>query len=104
MTDIIQEAITKHCKKYKYSKQYQAYWTAYPFCEICDNDSAAPHHIRTRGAGGNDEPGNLLALCPTHHTVAHTMGIQSFAKKYEQFYEKIAATLDFGLVKSVKGE
>ena len=102
MNDIMQEAIAEHCKKYKYSKSYQAYWTAYPFCEVCGNFSTAPHHIRTRGAGGNDESGNLLALCTTHHTEAHTMGIQSFANKYEQFYEKIAATLDFGLVGSVK--
>ena len=98
MNDIMREAILKHCKKYKYSKQYTDYWIAHAWCEICGNYSAAPHHIRTRGAGGNDGPGNLLALCTTHHTEAHTMGIQSFANKYTQFHDKIAATLNFGLV------
>lgn len=97
MPEIMREAILKHCKKYKYSKEYTDFWIHHAFCEICYNYSSAPHHIRTRGAGGTDEPGNLLALCTTHHTEAHTMGIQSFANKYEQFYEKIAATLDFGL-------
>ena len=101
MNDIMRLAILKHCKKHKYSKQYTDYWVAHPFC-FCGNYSAAPHHIRTRGSGGGDESENLLALCTTHHTEAHTMGIQSFANKYEQFYEKIAATLDFGLVGSVK--
>jgi len=102
MSDVMQRAIKNHCRKYHYSKQYEAYWIQNPFCEICGNYSAAPHHIRTRGAGGTDESGNLLALCTTHHTEAHAMGIQSFANKYEQFYGKIAATLDFGLVGSVR--
>jgi len=99
MNYIMKEAILRHCKKYKYSAKYTEYWIQNPFCEICGNYSAAPHHIRTRGAGGTDEPGNLIALCTAHHTEAHAMGIQSFANKYEQFYDKIAATLDFGLMK-----
>ncbi len=93
MTDIMQHAVIRHCKKYKYSKQYTDYWIHHSFCEICHNFSAAPHHMRTRGAGGGDEPGNLLALCHAHHVEAHTMGVMSFADKYSQFFEKIIAAL-----------
>lgn len=80
----MREAILKHCKKHKYSKQYIDYWIRHAFCEICGYYSAAPHHIKTRGAGGSDEAKNLLALCTTHHTEAHTIGVMSFADKYSQ--------------------
>jgi hypothetical protein len=29
-----------------------------------------PHHIQTRGAGGDDVPENLITLCRTHHNLA----------------------------------
>ena len=86
-------AILKHCKKHKYSKQYTDFWIHHPFCEICGNYSSAPHHIRTRGAGGGDEDENLLALCTSHHTEVG-IGILTFGKKYQQFWEKILAALD----------
>ncbi len=98
MSDIMREAILKHCKKYKYSKEYIDYWIHHAFCSICGNYSAAPHHIRTRGAGGSDEAKNLLALCATHHTEVHTMGVMSFADKYSHFFEKIIAALDIECV------
>ena len=101
MNDIMREAILKHCKKHKYSKQYTAYWIAHLFCEICGKVSSAPHHIRTRGAGGGDEAENLLAFCNAHHDEVN-MGIITFAKKYEQFYDKIFAALDIECVGSVR--
>jgi len=91
--EIMRESILRHCKKYKASKALTEYWIANSFCEICGNYSAMPHHIRTRGAGGTDEPGNLLALCTTHHTEVG-IGILTFGKRYEQFWEKILAALD----------
>jgi len=94
MCDIMKESILRHCKKYKASKAVTEYWVAHPFCEICGNYSAAPHHIRTRGAGGSDEASNLLSLCTAHHTEAHTIGVWSFANKYGQFQEKILEALD----------
>ena len=107
MNDIMREAILRHCKKYKYSKQYTDYWIHHAFCQICGNYSAAPYHIRTRGAGGNnDEPGNLLALCTTHHIEVGTIGVITFTEKYEQFYEKIFTALNLeyvGVLLSVKG-
>ena len=98
MSDIMREAVKRHCKKYKYSAEYTRYWIENPFCEICRNYSDAPHHIRTRGAGGGDEPGNLLSLCTTHHTEIGTIGVQTFANKYPQFYDKIFAALDIECV------
>lgn len=29
------------------------------------------HHVKSRGAGGHDEAGNLIALCPGCHDRAH---------------------------------
>lgn len=48
------------------------------FCEYCGTD-AGPfhvHHLRSRGAGGDDVPGNLINLCagpgrPNCHDHAH---------------------------------
>jgi len=88
------EAITRHCKKHKYSDTYRDYWIAHQFCEICGYHADPPHHIRTRGAGGSDEASNLLSLCTAHHTEAHTIGVWSFANKYGQFQEKILEALD----------
>ncbi len=92
MNDIMKEAILRHCKKHKYSKQYTDFWIHHPFC-FCGNYSAAPHHIRTRGAGDDDEAKNLLAFCTSHHTEVGTIGILTFAKKYGQFYDKIITAL-----------
>lgn len=92
MSDIMQHAIIRHCRKHKYSKRYTDFWIHHPFCDICGYHSV-PHHIRTRGAGGSDKEGNLLALCDTHHTEVGTIGILTFAKKYGQFYDKIITAL-----------
>ena len=34
-----------------------------------------PHHIISRGAGGGDEPQNIIALCRRHHNLAHARRI-----------------------------
>lgn len=31
-----------------------------------------PHHLQTRGAGGDDDLTNLITLCPAHHDLVHT--------------------------------
>jgi len=31
----------------------------------------APHHIKTRGSGGDDVPENMIVLCKKHHDQAH---------------------------------
>lgn len=51
-------------------------------CCICGYHSAEAHHIRTRGAGGKDNADNYLILCRKHHTEIHTIGRDTFGKKY----------------------
>jgi hypothetical protein len=49
-------------------------------------------HVKSKGAGGCDE-GNTLPLCAGHHYIQHTIGIRSFAVRYEKNLELIAANL-----------
>lgn len=43
-----------------------------PGCELCGRPGVVHvHHIRSRGAGGGDEPENLISLCPECHAKAH---------------------------------
>ena len=56
-------------------------------CAICGN-KADLHHVQAIGAGRNrktvDDSKNLkMALCRTHHTEAHTIGVDSFNAKYK---------------------
>lgn len=61
------------------------YRTEHPKCEItgCTNFAGpTPHHIKTRGSGGDDKKQNLLSLCLKHHSEVHLIGRMTFAKKY----------------------
>jgi len=40
------------------------------------------HHIRTRGAGGDDVPENLIPLCINCHTEIHKIGPTRFKAKW----------------------
>jgi len=51
-------------------------------CEICSARPAEAHHIRTRGAGGSDDPENVMWLCGRHHREIHAMGRDSFFAQY----------------------
>ena len=57
-------------------------------CEIpgCTNYATDIHHIFTRGAHGRAAltPDNEIFLCREHHTEAHTIGRETWAKKYKQ--------------------
>jgi len=53
-----------------------------PWCEVCGSPWIHVHHIRSRGAGGDDEAENLMSLCPEHHTEYHTIGGRAFGQKY----------------------
>jgi hypothetical protein len=37
----------------------------------CSDPGYDPHHIQTRGSGGNDERGNIIRLCRYHHNSFH---------------------------------
>ena len=51
-------------------------------CAACGRTPVDAHHIRTRGAGGDDRLSNLLPLCRVHHTEIHKIGKQTFFEKY----------------------
>jgi hypothetical protein len=85
--------IIAYCGRKRYSLAYTRYWTDAMYCEVpgCGSLAEAPHHIRTRGAGGKDDAGNLLALCVMHHMQVHTEGAETFATRYPSLAGKIRA-------------
>jgi len=54
-------------------------------CLICGAPNPDPHHLISKGAGGDDSLSNLVPLCPIHHYEIHLIGKLSFAKKHESF-------------------
>jgi hypothetical protein len=83
--------IITYCARKRYSLAYTRYWTSHVRCEACyeNTPSEPPHHIRTRGAGGRDDAGNLLALCVAHHRQVHDAGADTFAARYPSLAGKI---------------
>jgi len=72
------------------SKAIIAYKQQHLNCEACFKPAMAwPHHIRSRGAGGTDEPENLLALCPKCHHAIHFMGPHRFMRSFPHLEQKI---------------
>jgi hypothetical protein len=49
------------------------------WCCCCGAPGSDPHHVKSRGAGGQDE-NNLVPLCRTCHTSVHTRGRATFEK------------------------
>jgi hypothetical protein len=72
------------------------YRQAHPWCAVstCNRAGEHVHHIRTRGAGGDDNHGNLMALCAEHHGEVHAMGVYSFATKYANLARRIHAAME----------
>lgn len=55
------------------SEALELYHLEHPLCEICGAQAKpCPHHIKTRGAGGPDEPWNLVSLCLRCDARVHT--------------------------------
>ena len=78
-----EEMIRKICVRNHYSAEYMGYWIQHKWCEVCGADTTEPpHHIKTRGAGGQDNQENLIELCREHHIEVHKIGRETFAKKY----------------------
>lgn len=44
-----------------------------------------PHHIRSRGAFGDDVAWNVVPLTRELHQEFHKIGIETFANKYDNF-------------------
>ena len=85
--------IIAYCARKRYSLGYARYWTEHWFCEACGAGAGAPHHIRTRGAGGRDTQDNLLSLCATHHKQIHDEGVKTFGARYPKLKGKIDKAL-----------
>jgi hypothetical protein len=54
-------------------------------CAVNNRDCAGPvdpHHVKTRGAGGDDTRENLMPLCRWHHIEAGMLGVLTFIEKY----------------------
>ena len=49
------EEIWSYCVKQHYSAAYAQYAMEHTVCEACHRDAVLPHHIRARGAGGDDD-------------------------------------------------
>jgi hypothetical protein len=43
-------------------------------CLCCRRSPCDPHHVTTRGAGGDDVAENLMPLCSEHHRLWHQKG------------------------------
>jgi hypothetical protein len=51
-------------------------------CLVCGSMPCDTCHIQSRGAGGCDEPWNIVFMCRRHHSEQHSMGWDRFAGKY----------------------
>ncbi len=53
---------------------------------------SAGHHIRTKGAGGDDADPNLIPLCVSHHTGPgtgiHELGVAGFLERFGRFMSR----------------
>jgi len=62
-------------------------------CVVCTDEKkpqqfpTQPHHIKTRGAGGDDTELNLLPLCAVHHRLIHSQGLTTFSKKHRVIWD-----------------
>jgi len=76
----------------KLSKQIIGYMQTHKTCEACGQwvyPRLQPHHIQSRGAGGNDSPMNLLRLCLACHYAYHKRGALKFIEQYPHLKDKI---------------
>lgn len=58
-------------------------------CVACGSSPADPAHIRSRGAGGPDEPWNLLSLCRNCHIYQHRSGWKKFSEVFPKVWERL---------------
>jgi hypothetical protein len=55
-------------------------------CTVCHASPSDPHHVKTRGAGGQDHLDNLMPLCRKHHVEWHQGGPSKMFRKYPQLH------------------
>ena len=88
------EDIWQYCVSKHYSAAYSQYAMEHLVCEACHGNAILPHHIRTRGAGGDDDKANLLSLCALCHRRIHSLGVQRFGFLYPKLRDKMRRALD----------
>jgi hypothetical protein len=74
------------------NKKLKAYTKMHQRCEACGGPARGlPHHIKHRGAGGSDEPENLLRLCHwCHYGIVHSSpGILGLIERYPHLRRKV---------------
>ncbi len=53
------------------------------YCAVCGEYPAEAHHwLHSRGAGGGDDPENIIYLCHRHHMEFHSLGGHTWFAKY----------------------
>ena len=74
------------------NRKLKEYIKTHPTCEACGRMAhGLPHHIKHRGAGGSDEPDNLLRLCHwCHYGLVHSSpGIRGLIEQYPHLRRKV---------------
>jgi hypothetical protein len=51
-------------------------------CTVMGSNGAEHHHLVSRGAGGTDDPHNMIPLCSALHRMAHSKGLRYMADKF----------------------
>ena len=64
-------------------------WIRHQACLRCGVSRPGPHHVKSRGSGGQDEA-NLVPLCRVCHTVLHQVGRKTFEDRIGYTLENIA--------------
>ena len=72
-------------------RQIEEYRKTHCYCEACgSNIDCEVAHIRSKGAGGTDDPDNLLYKCwQCHHNVWHSMGPRAFVRMFPHLRAKV---------------
>ena len=52
-------------------------------CLVCNSAFVDRAHVKTRGSGGCDSDWNVMSLCRVHHIEQGSIGIATFAMKYD---------------------
>lgn len=68
-------------KRYGWQFGEKAVWIRQLNCLVCGWLPSEPHHVKSRGAGGDST--HLVPLCTRHHREFHTIGRTTFGKKHD---------------------
>lgn len=58
-------------------------------CLVCGFHVTDLCHVKSKGAGGPDEPFNILRMCRACHGAQHRLGWGSFLNRYPQVKEEL---------------